>query len=79
MIIGFDEIFAVLENKSSFDNPLETDKTLNAFMDFVDNFAPADSGSSAVFESALIDCINLYQKRAFEVGFKAAIDMLLNR
>lgn len=76
MIINFDELFAVLEKKSTYDCPFETDETIEFFMSFVDNFAPADSGSSAVFESALIDCITLYQKRAFEVGFRSAIDLV---
>lgn len=56
---------------------LETSATLDLFMMFLDNFAPADSDQSQLFSSVLVDVIKEYQRQAFRLGFKCSVDAFL--
>ncbi len=76
MLVNYNDLFGVVEKKIGCDNPLETDETLQFFMNFVDNFS---TGDTSLFEAALIECITVYQKRAFEIGFRTALDLMLGR
>ena len=67
----------IVFEKMFSDGAFESDKTLDEYMMFIDDFSPADADESQVFTAVLIDVIKAYQKQAFRLGFRCCVDAFL--
>ncbi len=72
----------VQQNEKVVSNPFETQRTIDAFDDFYNTYGPLvskiDKEKGDDLDSKLFDIINKERENAFTVGFKTAVQLLMN-